>query len=473
MLRWAQTVHIGLRERLHVRHEPGHEAWYAGIGAGADPPDGALELLPELVLAARPELARQDPSRRIHHRLVEHAPLAVGVGDYRGPYGVGAYLAILAGKRALVSGTEDADPDDLRVARTYLADPPFGRLEAAPRKKHKQTAWERLTETEEYAELMRMRLHHAVPVREPLVLISQVQRSGGTLLSQLFDGHPEVHAHPHELYIGKPNKWDWPPLDLSDPGSWFATLYEPLVAEWVEKGYVKDDTARRKGGEPDVFPFVFSPKLQRAIFDRAIEERPVESEREVLDAYFTSYFNAWLDNQNLSGPKQAVVAFTPRLAMELERVERYFAAYPDGLLVSVVRDPRGWYASARGHRKYYADLEEAIGLWRTSTEAAIEAAARWPDRVAVLSYEELLEDTEATMTRLAARIGIAMTSELLVPTFNSRPIRANSSAAVERTGIIAERGSAFREALSADEIAQVERLAGDLYERATPVSFAT
>ena len=80
--------------------------------------------------------------------------------------------------------------------------------------------------------------------------------------------------------------------------------------------------------------------------------------------------------------------------MELERVERYFAAYPDGLLVSVVRDPRGWYASARGHRKYYADLEEAIGLWRASTEAAIEAAARWPDRVAVLSYEELLEDTE-------------------------------------------------------------------------------
>ena len=31
-----------------------------------------------------------------------------------------------------------------------------------------------------------------VDVNVPLVLISQVQRSGGTLLSQLFDGHPEV-----------------------------------------------------------------------------------------------------------------------------------------------------------------------------------------------------------------------------------------------------------------------------------------
>jgi len=40
---------------------------------------------------------------------------------------------------------------------------------------------------------------HVSPVTSPLVLISQIQRSGGSLLSQLFDGHPEVHAHPHEL----------------------------------------------------------------------------------------------------------------------------------------------------------------------------------------------------------------------------------------------------------------------------------
>ena len=47
-----------------------------------------------------------------------------------------------------------------------------------------------------------------MPVNQPLLLISQVQRSGGTLLSQLFDGHPQVHAHPHELKIGYPEKWE-------------------------------------------------------------------------------------------------------------------------------------------------------------------------------------------------------------------------------------------------------------------------
>ena len=50
-------------------------------------------------------------------------------------------------------------------------------------------------------------VEHTRPVTSPLVLISQVQRSGGTLLSQLFDGHPELHAHPHELKIGYPTKY--------------------------------------------------------------------------------------------------------------------------------------------------------------------------------------------------------------------------------------------------------------------------
>src|SRR5262245_51494389 len=55
---------------------------------------------------------------------------------------------------------------------------------------------------------------HAIPVTQPLVLISQIKRSGGTLLSQLFDGHPSCYAHPHELQIGK-SKYQWPKLDLS------------------------------------------------------------------------------------------------------------------------------------------------------------------------------------------------------------------------------------------------------------------
>lgn len=47
---------------------------------------------------------------------------------------------------------------------------------------------------------------HITPVTQPLVLISLLSRSGGILLGQLFEGHPEIHVHPGELSIGIGNQ---------------------------------------------------------------------------------------------------------------------------------------------------------------------------------------------------------------------------------------------------------------------------
>jgi len=186
----------------------------------------------------------------------------------------------------------------------------------------------------------------------------------------------------------------------------------------------------------------------------------------VLDCYFTSYFNAWLDDQNLYGPKKAVTAFTPRLAMEAERMERYLSAYPDGIFVNVVRDPRAWYASASKHRSHYEDVEESIGLWRQSAETALDAGERHADRVLVLTYERLVAETEATMRRVAARIGLSWSPVLLVPTFNGRPTLANSTEPVDRRGVLPERATAYRDSLDQRTIEAIDRAAGDVYERA-------
>jgi hypothetical protein len=313
---------------------------------------------------------------------------------------------------------------------------------------------------DEYAHLCRIRREHAVPVREPLVLISQIQRSGGSLLSQLFDGHPECHAHPHELQIGHPEKHNWPPLDLAAPETWFPMLFEKQAGKHLKWGYRKSPAVER-------FPFVFLSKLQRAIFDDCVAAFPIQRERDVLDCYMTSYFNAWLDNHNLySGPKKVVTGFTPRLIMDLGNVERFFSAYPEGTLISIVRDPRAWYASARTHAGKFADFDRGLELWQRSTEAAIEARERFGERVLLLTYEELVLETGQTMHRVADRIGIAISPELLEPTFNGRPIRANSTEPVQAYGILADRTSAYRDTLDAQTIARIEERAGDLYERA-------
>jgi len=69
-------------------------------------------------------------------------------------------------------------------------------------------------------------LKHFQPITIPIALISQIQRSGGSLLSQLFDGHPELHAHPHELKIGYLKKYHWPEININDDSSnWFKKLF--------------------------------------------------------------------------------------------------------------------------------------------------------------------------------------------------------------------------------------------------------
>ncbi len=55
---------------------------------------------------------------------------------------------------------------------------------------------------------------------------------------------------------------------------------------------------------------------------------------------------------------------------------------------------------------------------------------------------------------------------LLRPTFNGRPIKANSSDGVDWYGVLPERVNAFREVLDAGVAARIEELAGDLYDRA-------
>lgn len=326
--------------------------------------------------------------------------------------------------------------------------------------------WDSLSELEEYTILCRQRVEHLVPVHEPLVLVSQIQRSGGTLLSQLFDGHPECHAHPHELTIGHPKSRHWPRLDVSRPERCYEMLHERHPQQHFRLGYRKP--AERPGSdEVDVFPFLFPPRLQRAIFDAALAGTQVTRPRDVLDAYFTSYFNAWLDNHNLyTGPKKAVTAFAPRLITKEASVDGLFRDYPDGHVISIVRDPCAWYASVRRQDERYADVEHAIGRWRQSTESALAARERHGERVVVITYEALVLETEQTMRGVAERIGISMSPILTEPTFNGRLIRANSSVAVSDYGVVADRTTAYRAELGADAIEAIQAHAGDLYARA-------
>ena len=299
---------------------------------------------------------------------------------------------------------------------------------------------------------------YIAPVTSPIALISQVQRSGGSLLSQLFDGHPELHAHPHELKIGYPKKYMWPKIDLNDhPQRWLEMLFEDKVIEHSKGGYKKE----RK--QDEVFPFIFMPSVQRKVFLRYLSSVDSITWRDVFDAYMTSYFGAWINNQNRYGQKKYVTAFTPRLAMIEDNMESFFEVYPDGRLLSIVRDPKNWYPSAARHRSnVYGDIRKSIDLWKTSTKAALRNKEKYGERVCIVRFEDLVSKTESVMSYMADFLGINFDNILLVPTFNKCPIRANTSFNAEQHGIVASTLSRYK-MLSEEELKIIEKMTEDIY----------
>jgi len=299
---------------------------------------------------------------------------------------------------------------------------------------------------------------YIAPVTSPIALISQVQRSGGSLLSQLFDGHPELHAHPHELKIGYPKKYMWPKIDLNDhPQRWLEMLFEDKVIEHSKGGYKKE----RK--QDEVFPFIFMPSVQRKVFLRYLSSVDSITWRDVFDAYMTSYFGAWINNQNRYGQKKYVTAFTPRLAMIEDNMESFFEVYPDGRLLSIVRDPKNWYPSAARHRSnVYGDIRKSIDLWKTSTKAALRNKEKYRERVCIVRFEDLVSKTESVMSYMADFLGINFDNILLVPTFNKCPIRANTSFNAEQHGIVASTLSRYK-MLSEEELKIIEKMTEDIY----------
>jgi len=307
-------------------------------------------------------------------------------------------------------------------------------------------------------------LDNIIPVTEPIALISQIQRSGGSLLSQLFDGHPQLHAHPHELKTGHPKKYIWPRIDLNDrPERWFSILFEESVIRHFKNGYKKEPTSN------ETFPFIFLASLQKKIFLKHINSGESQSIRNIFDAYMTSYFGAWLNNQNFQGPKKFITAFTPRLAMKASNMESFFNTYPDGLLISILRNPNNWYPSAYRHnvkikKDKYSDIPNALGQWCECARAMLRNKAKYGGRICIIRFEHLISDLESVMRFLAELMNIEFDPILLTPTFNKAPITANTSFNLETSGIV--KGTLSRhETLAADELKIINEMTGGLYQQ--------
>ena len=307
-------------------------------------------------------------------------------------------------------------------------------------------------------DLSRICSEHVLPVTCPLALIAQIQGSGGSFLSRFFDGHPELHVHPHELMIGHPEEGIWPRIDLNDgPKRWFEVLFEDIVNDYNKKGYKTEKEDR------ETYPFVFLSSLQREIFQNYIDSVQSITLRNVFDAYMTSYFGAWLSNQNYNGPKKFITAFSPRLAMTKENMESFFGVYPDGRLISLIRHPKDCFPSARKRwPDSHTDVGRAASEWNESAQAMLWNKEKYGDRVCLIQFADIIRKTETVMRFLAEFLGIEFDDILLVPTFNKFPLKEETTIKAEKDGFVSSLPAA-ESTLTAQELHTIERMTSETY----------
>jgi len=301
------------------------------------------------------------------------------------------------------------------------------------------------------------------PVTQPLVLVSQAERSGGSMLAQLFDSHTELLAHPHELKIGYPDKGIWPPIDVNGAVEEnFRILFEYDTIRMCEEGYVKGRySVDRKN-------FFFLPQAQKEIFRAMLGDASDLTPRNVLDAYFTSYFNAWINRQGDIEVAKFITGFTPRLTPRSENFDRFWEAYPDGYLISVVRSPLSWFPSfvrQKVGNPLFDNKAKIAAYWNKSVEGTLREKERKPERVVVISFNDLITNTEATMRLISRRIGISYEDTLTTPTFNGKPIEANTSFDPMTPGTVSSAPAERETFLAAEDRDLINDTCMPLYER--------
>jgi hypothetical protein len=310
-----------------------------------------------------------------------------------------------------------------------------------------------------YRRIAKTRSAHLVRVHQPLAMITQAPRSGGTLLLRLLDGHPQCHSIPHELGVGWPQR-----LPTERDQLWKVLVDRKLVGQFEEGFLQSNPNLNRTRG---TLPFLLPPPLHRQLFERALARLDTRTDRGVYDAYFTGYFNAWLDCQSLyGGRKRWITAFVPRLVTSHQKFSRMLEVYPDARVLSIVRDPASWYASARRWSPEFAGLVPAVEAWRVSVESALRYADCLGPAMRLVRFDDLLADPKGTTRAICTWLGIRYSGQLRRPTFNGHGIKANSSFPVDRRAILDAPLSRADTELDARERAAIETLAREAYERA-------
>jgi hypothetical protein len=255
-------------------------------------------------------------------------------------------------------------------------------------------------------------------------MISAEMEHTGTITYRRFDGHPECLVFPFEYQTGTkysrnvmipyihPVRYAWPEFPQ---GTTFERAYE-LV--WNEE--LKTFLRNRKGSKFRDVNLVMSEEKMRALFLRYCYEkgRYVSFRAVVVESLLRAALDSW-ENLNRPTNPRFHVAYNPGMVADTDKI---MVDFPSCHIIHIVRNPHSAYRDYLKRPYPQQTLEEYCLAHTVAHHLAYNYAAKYPNNFHLLRAEDLMEDTEKTLTPVLTKIGMAWDDVLLYPSFNGKDI---------------------------------------------------
>lgn len=250
-----------------------------------------------------------------------------------------------------------------------------------------------------------------------LIMLSAMYENGGNTTHRFLDGHPELHVYPFESQTGNtltnsmfagmfPHRYEWPEFPVGrSPEEYYEMFWDEEMKAKLRVPHVsKFRDAPMEINEQDR-KNIFVDFLSTAECTRA----------NIVLAYYKSTFDAW-KNCNVTGREKYYVGYNPVVGVHAESILKDF---PKGHVIHVARNPYSAFADTI-KRPYPLSLYAYATRWSIVQLMALTQAERCPDRFHIVRFEDLVADTEGTMTKLASKLGIEFDESLLYPSWNGK-----------------------------------------------------
>ena len=270
------------------------------------------------------------------------------------------------------------------------------------------------------------------------VFISGFHKSGTTLLLSLLDGHPELVVFPEELHFFEKVLFERNKARAIRE----ETGFKMLLPDWDVNGWSSGD-ARFREGYPEFNCVKFDEWVEKALKDH-------KSEKHLLTLLMEAYAKV---DQIESTRKIYWVSKTPRDEIFFPVMLRMFG--PDFKFIYIVRDPRDVYLSITKKNEIAGKQVDKNNrriidfsiYWQTQLKRVLHYQKKYSN-IHLLRFEDLLLNTEITLTRLCEFLQIAYSDELRQPTRHGKLWGGNSAFSTGFKGLSKEPIGRFNEKLN-------------------------